>query len=175
MSALRWVRAREWSPYAAGAGLGLTAAVSSAILGKRLTGAGAYQQLAGAVGRVLAPDNVYFAHVVPSGVTWELLLLAGTFLGALAAALSSGSFRWRTMPDGQWQDVFGPSVARRWLLVFVGTAILELAGGVAGGCTASLAISGGGLLSPAAFLFMIGMFAGGIAVARLVYRGRREP
>lgn len=77
------------------------------------------------------------------------------------------------MPDSQWADVFGPSVARRWLIVFAGTTLIEFAGGIAGGRTASLAISGGGVLAPSAFLFMIGMFAGGIPVARWLYRGRR--
>jgi hypothetical protein len=173
VSPLAFLARKDWSPYVAGAGLGLTATVSMAVFGKRLSGAGAYQQIAGGLGRAIAPDNVYFAYVVPSGLTWELLLLLGTFLGALAAALSSGSFRWRTMPDAQWVDAFGSSVARRWLVVFAGTALLELAGGFAGGCTASLAISGGGVLAPAAFLFMAGMFAGGVPVARWIYRRRR--
>jgi uncharacterized protein len=36
---------------------------------------------------------------------------------------------------------------------------LEYAAGIAGGCTSGLAISGGMLLAPAAFLFIMGMFA----------------
>jgi hypothetical protein len=165
---------KEWSPYVAGAGLGLTTTVSMAVFHKRLSGAGAYQHLSGYAGRLIAPDSLYWKHVVPTGMTWEVYLLVGTFLGALASALLSKQFAIRTMPETQWSDVFGPSVVRRWLLVFVGTMVLELAAGVAGGCTASLAVSGGAAAAPGAFLFMIGMFGGGIPMARFLYRGGRR-
>ena len=123
------------------------------------------------VGALLAPDNLYFRHL-PSGVTWELLVCAGMFVGAFASALSGRQFRLRLMPDTQRRDVFGPSVARRWLIVFAGTAVIQIAAGIAGGCTASLAVSGGAVLAPGAFVFMAGMFAGGIPVARRLYRRR---
>ena len=48
-----------------------------------------------------------------------------------------------------------------------------IAAGVAGGCTASLAVSGGAAAAPGAFLFMIGMFGGGIPMARFLYRGSK--
>jgi hypothetical protein len=168
------VRRESWSPYAAGAGLGLVTTVSMAAFGKRLSGAGAYQQLSGYVGRLLGGGGVYFKYVMPTGLTWEILLALGTFLGALCSALAGGQFRLRTMPDTQWTDVFGPSVAKRWLIVFAGTALIELAAGIAGGCTASLGVSGGAVLAPGAFVFMAAMFAGGIPTARLLYR-RRAP
>jgi hypothetical protein len=120
----------------------------------------------------VTPDNAFF-RLLPTGVTWELLVAAGMFIGAFASALSGREVRLRVMPDAQWADVFGPSVARRWLIVFAGTILLEIAAGIAGGCTASLAVSGGAVLAPGAFLFMAGMFAGGIPVARGLYRGRR--
>ena len=43
---------------------------------------------------------------------------------------------------------------------------------LARGCTSGLAISGGMLLAPAAFLFIAGMFASGIITALVVYRRR---
>ena len=167
------LRQKEWSPYLAGAGLGLTAAISLSLFGKRLSGAGAWQHLSGYVGRLFAGDGLYWSRVMPTGLTWEVLLLSGTFLGALVAALLSGSFRLRAMPDSQWTLAFGPSVIKRWAIVFAGTALLEFAAGVAGGCTASLAISGGATAAPGAFLFMAGMFGGGIPAAWLIYRGKR--
>jgi hypothetical protein len=161
----------SWSPYLAGAGLGALATIALTLSGKRLSSAGGYQQLAGWLGARLAPDNDFFRRL-PSDATWELLVLAGMLAGAFASALSGRELRVRLMPDTQWADVFGPSVARRWLLVFAGTAIIQVAAGVAGGCTASLAVSGGAVLAPGAFVFMAGMFAGGIAVARWIYRRR---
>ncbi|HSQ62031.1 MAG TPA: YeeE/YedE thiosulfate transporter family protein [Polyangiaceae bacterium] len=170
----KFLSRKEWSPYVAGAGLGIVTTIAMAVCKKRLSGAGAYQHLSGYVGRVVAPDSVYWRYVVPTGMTWEVYLLLGTFCGALASSLASRQFKVRTMPDTQWADVFGPSVARRWLLVFVGTMILEYAASIAGGCTASLAVSGGAATAPGAFLFMAGMFGGGIPVARLLYRHRRS-
>jgi hypothetical protein len=75
-------------------------------------------------------------------------------------------------PDEQWKRVFGPQVWKRWVLAFVGAIILEYAAGIAGGCTSGLAISGGMLLAPAAFLFIAGMFASGIVTTLLIYRSR---
>jgi uncharacterized membrane protein YedE/YeeE len=159
-----------WSPYVAGIGLGLVVAVSMAIFGHRLSGAGAYQNLSGFVGRPIAPESIYWRHIVPTGLTWDVLVLIGSVVGAFVAARLSGDFALRTTPDRQWADVFGPSVARRWLLAFVGSLLTAVGGGLAGGCTASLAVSGGGALAPAAFAFMAGMFASGIPTALFIYR-----
>ena len=164
---------RPWSPYVAGVGLGLVVAVSMAIFGHRLSGAGAYQHLSGFVGRRAMPDAMYWRHVVPTGLTWDVLVLVGAIGGAFVASLLSGEFRIRTMPDRQWTDAFGPSVARRWLLAFAGSILTEVGGGIAGGCTASLAVSGGAALAPAAFVFMAGMFASGIPTALFLYRKTR--
>jgi hypothetical protein len=73
------------------------------------------------------------------------------------------------MDDDQWQQAYGPQLWKRWLLLFVGAIILEYAAGIAGGCTSGLAISGGMLLAPAAFLFIAGMFASGILTAKVIY------
>src|ERR1022692_1030705 len=159
---MRPAMCRPWSPYVAGVGLGLVVTVSMALFGHRLSGAGAYQHLSGFLGQRMAPHSVYWGHVVPTGLTWDVLVLIGSILGAFVAAKLGGEFAVRTMPDRQWAAVFGPSVARRWLLAFVGSLLTEFGGGIAGGCTASLAVSGGAVLAPGAFVFMAGMFAAGI-------------
>jgi hypothetical protein len=113
---------------------------------------------------------VYFNFVMPTGITWGVILLVGIFFGGMLGALSSGTFKFRTMDDAQWKKAFGGQVWKRWLLLFVGAIILEYAAGIAGGCTSGLAISGGMLLAPAAFLFIAGMFASGILTAMIIYR-----
>lgn len=77
------------------------------------------------------------------------------------------------MPDHGWTEVFGPSVALRWALAFAGSVLTEIGGGLAGGCTASLAVSGGAVLAPSAFVFVAGMFAGGVPLLVLLDRRRR--
>ncbi len=161
-----------WSPYVAGVGLGLVVTVSMALFGHRLSGAGASQHLSGYVGRSFAPDSMYWRDVVPTGVTWDVLVVVGAVVGAFVASVLGGEFAVRTMPDRQWTAVFGPSVGRRWLLAFLGSVLTEIGGGIAGGCTASLAVSGGAVFAPAAFVFMFGMFASGVPTALLLYRGK---
>lgn len=165
------LRRPAWSPYVAGALLGVVVACSMALGGHRLSGAGAWQHLSGYLGRVLVPDSLYW-RIVPTGITWDVYVILGGVLGAFAASWLAGTFRIRSMPDTQWTEVFGPSRAKRWGLAFFGSMLTEIAGGIAGGCTASLAVSGGAALVPAAFLFMAGMFAGGIPIAWFIYRRR---
>jgi hypothetical protein len=163
-----------WSPYLAGGLLGIVVAVSMAIFGHRLSGGGAYQELAAPVGRRLAPGSVYWQHVISGTAHWDVPILVGAVLGSFVAAVTSGHFRFRTMPDAQWSEVFGTSVPMRWFVAFIGAALTEFAAGIAGGCTASLAISGGAALAPGAFAFMGGMFATGIPTAWLIYRKARS-
>jgi hypothetical protein len=164
------VRDPEWSPYVGGVVLGLVVAVSMGIFGHRLSGAGAYQHLSGFVGKALAPRSMYWMHVVPTGFTWDVQVVVGAIAGAFVSSRLAGTFRWRTMPDSGWREVFGTSVALRWAIAFFGSMLTEIGGGLAGGCTASLAVSGGAVLAPAAFIFMMGMFAGGIPTLAVVTR-----
>ena len=161
---------RSWSPYVAGAGLGLIAATSLALYGRPLGASGAYQDLASYAGRVLEPQSVFFNVIRPAKVDWPTSLLLGVFLGAFVASWLSGEFRLRWMPDSHWQDAWGPRRSTRWALAFVGAFLVEVGAGIAGGCTSGLAVSGGVLLSPGAFVFMAGMFAAGIPTAVLVAR-----
>lgn len=175
LAAIRALAQRPaWSPYLAGALLGIVVAISLAVFGRRLSGAGGYQSLAGYPGRAIAPDAMYWQAIVRPGIGWDVWVLIGTFAGAFASAAASRQLAVRWLPDARWIEAFGPRVWRRWLLVFVGTALLSIAAGIAGGCTASLVLSGGAALAPGAFVFMIGMFAGGIPVALLVERRARR-
>jgi hypothetical protein len=173
---ITYLRQPEWSPYIAGAGLGLVTILalllSNALLpAPKLIGAsGAYENLIAPVGMAIDPSNTYFNYVMPAGLTWAVWSIIGVFLGGLVSALLSGTFKFRSMPDQQWESIFGKSVIKRWAIVFFAAALLEFAAGIAGGCTSGLAISGGVVLAPSSFIFMAGMFAAGIPTAMLIYR-----
>jgi hypothetical protein len=173
---IAYLRQPEWSPYVAGTGLGMVMVIalllSNALLpAPVLVGAsGAYENLVAPVGLALDPNSLYFKNIMPPGITWSVLVLFGVFLGGLVSALLSGTFKWRKLPDKQWTDIFGTSVAKRWIIVFLAAVLLEYAAGIAGGCTSGLAISGGVVLAPAAFIFIAGMFASGILTALVIYR-----
>lgn len=121
----------------------------------------------------LEKQYTFFAFTSPKGITWMVWLMGGIFLGALASSLLSGGFRISLMPHtDQWQKVFGSQVWKRWGLVYAGSILIAIAAGIAGGCTSGLAIAQGVQLSPAAFLFIMGMFTTGPLTAALVYRRR---
>jgi hypothetical protein len=131
------------------------------------------------IGKAVAPaafDNMYFNFIMPPGITTGVVLMIGTFFGGMIGAATSKTLKWGKKDaangDAQWKRTFGPQTWKRWGLAFVGAIILEYAAGIAGGCTSGLAISGGMLLAPAAFLFIAGMFASGIVTALIIYRRR---
>ena len=166
-----------WSPYVAGALLGVVGVLAVVLSNSLLGASGAFENLAGLVGKAIAPqafDNMYFNFIMPPGITWGVILLIGVFFGGMVGAATSGTLKWgkkdAANSDPQWKKIFGPQTWKRWVLAFVGAIILEYGAGIAGGCTSGLAISGGMLLAPAAFLFIAGMFTSGILTALVVYR-----
>ncbi len=168
-------RKEEWSPYVAGALLGLVGILAVVLSNSLLGASGAFESLAGLLGRALAPaafDNTYFKYIMKPEITWGLILLVGVFFGGMLGAWSSGTLKLRWNDDLLWNRIFGPQRWKRWAIAFFGAILLEYAAGIAGGCTSGLAISGGMLLAPSAFLFIAGMFASGIVTALIVYRGR---
>ncbi len=169
------IRKEEWSPYIAGILLGVIGVLAVALSDNLLGASGAFENLAGLIGKAIAPkifNTLYFNFVMPPGITWGVVLLIGVFFGGMLGAWSSGTFKLRWNDDLQWKRVFGPQIWKRAMIAFVGAIILEYGAGIAGGCTSGLAISGGMLLAPAAFIFIAGMFVSGIATALITY-GRR--
>jgi hypothetical protein len=171
-SLLSRLRDKTWSPYAAGVLLGLVVAFSEVVCERPLAAAGAFDKLAAYLGAWLLPSSQYYGHVMTPGITWQVWLLVGVLAGSFASSKLSGEARWRWLPDTQWVPRFGSSRKLRLAIAFFGAVLVQVGAGIAGGCTSGLAISGGAALAPAAFLFMAGMFAGGIPAAFLWYRGR---
>ncbi len=159
------LRAPGWAPAVAGAGLGLVVTVSEAVCGRPIAVSGGIDRLAAYLGVLLMPDSSYYRFVVPPAITWQVWLLVGLLAGSAASAAASGTLRARWLPDTGWTETHGPSRIGRLGLAFVGAVLVQIGAGIAGGCTSGLAISGGALLAPAAFVFVAGMFAGGIPTA----------
>ncbi len=179
---IQYIKKEEWSPYAAGILLGIVGILAVVLSNSLLGASGAFESLAGLIGKKVAPalfSNTYWgiagARMTPimrPEITFSVVLLLGVFFGGTLGALSSGTFKLRFNDDAQWKKIFGPQPWKRWVVGFFGAIILEYAAGIAGGCTSGLAISGGMLLAPAAFLFIAGMFASGILTSLIVYRNR---
>ncbi len=172
----------QWSPYVAGVVLGLTGIVAVALGNSLLGASGVFENLGGMLVRAVtgpsfdsSPTFAYWnkiMRVMPPEITFGVILAVGIFFGGMLGAWSSGTLKLRWNDDPLWNRVIGPERWKRWAIAFGGAILLEYAAGIAGGCTSGLAISGGMLLAPAAFLFIAGMFASGIVTALVVYRGR---
>ena len=162
-----------WSPYVVGILTGIVGILTVVISNNLLSASGAYENLAGIIGKALAPkafNIMYFNFIMPAAITWGVVLFLGIILGGTLGAISSRTWKISVNSDEQWKKIFGPQTWKRWVIGFIGAIVIEIGAGIAGGCTTGLAISGGMLLAPAAFLFMGGMFTSGILMALLVYR-----
>ncbi len=177
-----FISQETWSPYAAGILLGMVGLFTVLLAHSLLGASGAFESLVGLIGKKIAPNlfsNVYWGAegsrtmpVIRPEITWSVILLVGIFLGGTLGALSSGKWKLRFNDDAQWKHIIGPQPWKRWVIGFVGAIFVEYGSGIAGGCTSGLAISGGMLFVPAAFLFMAGFMITGIITAAIVYRKR---
>ena len=167
----------SWNPYLAGALSGLVAVLSVWITGKWFGASTSFVRTAGMIKELFSPERVarmeYFIKETPE-VEWQWMFVVGILLGALIAAVTSGSFRWQILPD-MWQARFGSrSKLFRALTAFVGGAILLFGARMAGGCPSGHGLSGIMQLSVSGFIALVCFFAGGLITARLVYGGGKN-
>jgi hypothetical protein len=167
------VNTRYWNPYVAGAGLGLVLLGAFVLAGRGIGVSGGVASVVAAGVEVTAPKHAaahpYFrAYTVEGPVhpikNWLVIEVAGILLGGLISAALAG--RVRPAVDR------GPrvSAAGRLAYAFVGGAIMGFGSRLARGCTSGLALTGGALLAPGAWVFMLALFAAGYAVAPLLRR-----
>jgi len=173
---IRVLKKKEWSPYWSGAALGVVAVLIVALSNQSIGASGSFENLGGLLLKFIAPGlvakSLYFKFVMPPGISWQVVLMVGVLLGAFVSSKLSGDFHVSAVPDSQWRAVFGPNRWKRWAVAFIGGVILEYGAGIVGGCTSGLAIAGGVALAPAAFLFIMAMFASGVITAMVMYRGK---
>lgn len=160
-----------WSPYLAGVGLGVTLLATYVLMGFGLGASGAFAHLAAHLENALAPGhaqaNPYVVGYLEAGRVWAqwiVIEIVGVVIGGLLGAWSAGRLAWRLER--------GPRVGRgrRLLFAFVGGATVGFASRIAQGCTSGLALSGGAVLSPGGWAFMVAFMAGGFVTAWAVRR-----
>lgn len=165
----------EWSPYLAGAGIGILSWVVFVLVDDPVGITTALSAVAGAVAiPFLGADAVwhdsYWIQTPPS-VSYGTLFLVGVILGGLGAALASKQFRLEFVPR-VWSKRFGPSTTRRFTFAFLGGAIEMYGARLAGGCTSGHSISGGLQLALSSWVFTIVMFATALVTGLLLFRDR---
>jgi hypothetical protein len=170
----------NWRPYIAGALVGLLATLSVVVttrtLGKTqfLGASTTFVRGAGFIEQSVDPQHVktnpYFAKEKVK-VDWQFMLIAGIFIGALAAALIDGSFKFESVPP-VWRERFGGSVGRRAAGAFAGGIVAMFGARLADGCPSGHGLSGLMQLSLSGFIALGCFFGAGVLMAALVYRGK---
>jgi uncharacterized protein len=116
---------RSWSPYLAGALSGLVLVLSVWFAGKYFGASTTFVRSAGLIEKIFASERVakmeYFIKQTPT-IDWQWMFVVGIFIGSLIAALSSGTFRWKAVPD-MWESRFGSGTALRAVVAFAGGLI----------------------------------------------------
>lgn len=168
---MRWLRMQRWSPYAAGALIGLLSWFAFLSVDKPIGVSTALARTAGMVERAAAADHVaanpYFKKFPPV-VDWEWMLVVGLALGAFVSSRLSGDLPLRELPD-LWRRRFGASKGVRYGLAFGGGVLLMVGARVAGGCTSGHGISGCLQLALSGWLFFACIFASGLLTAFVLY------
>jgi hypothetical protein len=167
-----------WSPYIAGALVGLLAIASvyltTVYMGKS-TYLGASTTFVRAAG--FAVEAVDPAHVAENAYylkekvkfDWQFLLIIGIFFGSLLSSTTDKSFKLEGVPE-IWSDQFGPSVLNRALASFVGGIVAMTGARLADGCPSGHGLSGMMQLSVSSFVALALFFGFGAIVANLMYR-----
>jgi len=114
-----------WSPYLAGALSGIVSILSIWIAGKFFGASTTFVRSSGMIEKLFDPERVakmeYFIKELPI-IDWQWMFVAGIFIGSLIASTTSGSFRWKAVPD-MWEARFGPSKVKRGFVAFIGGVI----------------------------------------------------
>lgn len=161
----------HWNPYLAGAMSGVVIVLSVWLVGKYAGASTSFVRSAGMLEQLFAPERVaqmqYFIKTSPI-IEWQWMFVAGILVGALLAALTSGTFKMQAVPT-MWQQRFGKGISKRAIVAFSGGLIAMFGARLAGGCPSGHGLSGSMQLAVSGFIAMICFFIAGIIVARIVY------
>lgn len=160
-----------WSPYAAGAGIGILVCVSFLLSDRPLGISTAYAKVSGLLEKAVSPkraDSEFYRETVPR-VDWVLMILPGIIIGACLSAVLSGRFHLSWIPR-MWETAWGGNPALRFTVALVGGIILAFGARWANGCTTGHGISGTSQLSVSGILFTACFFLSGIATAFVLFR-----
>lgn len=162
-----------WSPYLVGALIGVLTMLTLSLSNKPVGASSAYADLAGVLGRLVAPKHIasleYYQQHKPA-VSWTLVFVLGAVGGAFLAAWSGGEITGYYLQD-LWVARFGDdSHVLRTAMAFIGGAVMAYGARLAGGCTSGHGISGTLQLAVGSWIAVICFFIGGIVTAMLLYR-----
>lgn len=157
-------------PYLGGVLLGAVLFLAFFLTGNGLGASGGLNRMVVYVEDLIVPEHVdrtsYLLKLAGGDKDplddWIVPLVFGTLVGGFASGWFNGRLQVKTNK--------GPnvSVRQRWLMAFVGGAIMGYGARLARGCTSGQALSGGAVLSVGSWAFMLAVFGGAYALAYFV-------
>lgn len=129
------LRKTQWSPYIAGALVGIVSWFSVLTAGKYLGVSTTFVRTIGMIEKIFVPEHVanlpYFIKEKPI-IDWQWMEVLGILIGAFIAAKLSGDFKRSFIPP-MWERRFGGSRLKRWSAGFLGGIILMFGARMADG------------------------------------------
>ncbi len=169
---MEWLTMVRWSPYVAGAGIGILSCLAFLLSDKPIGCSTAFARTSGMIegvfGGAKTGEKPYYKKFAPV-IDWEWMLVLGIFIGAFLSAKLSGQFRFSWVP-AMWEHAAGSSPLIRWLVALAGGIIMGFGARWAGGCTSGHGISGTMQLALSSWIAAVCFFIGGIATAMLIFR-----
>jgi uncharacterized protein len=162
---------RFWSPYVAGAGIGLVLVTMFYVAGRGLGASGAFSLAScvtlNAVSPGLAGGLNYFSRYLESPsplMDWNIFMIVGVFLGAVSGALLTGNFKMKVDKSASM------TTRTRLILAFSGGVLIGWASRLARGCTSGVGLTGGAQLALSGWVFVMAMFISGFILAAMFRR-----
>lgn len=158
------------NPYLAGILLGLVLFIAFFLTGSGLGASGGMNRLLVFVEDAVAPGHVdrtaYLLEMAGGDLnpldSWVVFVTIGAVLGGFVSGWLHGRFRLETNRGP------GVPVRLRWLMAFIGGALMGYGARFARGCTSGQALSGGAVLSVGSWAFMFAVFGGAYGLAYLM-------
>ncbi len=161
----------DWTPYIAGAGIGILSWIAFLLSNKPLGCSTAYTRTSGMIERIFrgkkTDEKLYYLMFAPI-IDWEWMLVAGVFLGAFATSVVLGGFSFEWVPT-LFGDTFGYDTGVRLAVALAGGILMGLGSRWAGGCTSGHGISGTLQLAISSWIAVVIFFVSGIVTAFLLY------
>lgn len=111
-------------------------------------------------------------RAIPGPGSWLMTFVLGMAIGGFIAGRTF-SVPARDIPE-IWENKFGPSRIKRYIVAFIGGFLILFGARLAGGCTLGLFISGTVQLAISGIYFGVLIFAAAMLSARILYSQRKS-
>ena len=155
------------NPYLSGTVLGIVLFLAFLITGSGLGASGGLNRLLVFVQNGINPEHIdqvaYLLKMAGGNAnpldSWIVFLTVGTIFGGFISGLLGRRFKFETNKGPQIKN------GTRWVMAFIGGALMGYGARLARGCTSGQGLSGGAALSVGSWAFMFAVFAGAYALA----------